>query len=405
MYKQGAMSERERQVAKDLIIQGEGQISIHLGSAEADGGKQLREFLASKSAAAAGGDGAASGAVTGMSSELSKMLGRSGSAAAASGAAGPASAAVIAAAPPLVSAAGAASSTLHKRGRSVGTESKLHLTKEFQRGLKTQRTAGASAAGGNKIAVAAVVAAAPPGAATDATVAIAAARAPSAKKKKGAGGSDDDGELVMVMVSDGKGGKVMAHERRKPRRWTKQEDESLRRAVAIHGEKHWKDIARSVETRNHVQCLQRWKKVLRPGLKKGHWGPEEDELLRRLVEMNGKDKWGEVASQISGRTAKQCRERWWHHLDPCVKKGGWSEMEDALILEQHAKIGNRWSAISKMLPGRTENAVKIRWNSLHRRGRTRGDRFADELPASTRCVFVCLFRALLSALSSHRFVL
>ena len=98
--------------------------------------------------------------------------------------------------------------------------------------------------------------------------------------------------------------------RRKPRRWTKQEDESLRRAVAIHGEKHWKDIARSVETRNHVQCLQRWKKVLRPGLKKGHWGPEEDELLRRLVEMNGKDKWGEVASQISGRTAKQCRERW-----------------------------------------------------------------------------------------------
>jgi hypothetical protein len=159
-------------VAKDLIIQGEGQISIHLGSAEADGGKQLREFLASKSAAAAGGDGAASGAVTGMSSELSKMLGRSGSAAAASGAAGPASAAVIAAAPPLVSAAGAASSTLHKRGRPVGTESKLHLTKEFQRGLKTQRTAGASAADGNKIAVAAVVAAAPPGAATDATVAL-----------------------------------------------------------------------------------------------------------------------------------------------------------------------------------------------------------------------------------------
>ena len=87
----------------------------------------------------------------------------------------------------------------------------------------------------------------------------------------------------MVMVSDGKGGKVMAHERRTPRQWTKQEDESLCRAVAIHGEKHWKDIACSVETRNYVQCLQRWQRVLRPGLKKGHWGPEEDDLLHRLV--------------------------------------------------------------------------------------------------------------------------
>ena len=85
----------------------------------------------------------------------------------------------------------------------------------------------------------------------------------------------------MVMVSDGKGGKVMAHERRTPRQWTKQEDESLCRAVAIHGEKHWKDIACSVETRNHVQCLQRWQR----------------DLLHRLVGVNGKDKWGEVASQ------------------------------------------------------------------------------------------------------------
>ena len=254
---------------------------------------------------------------------------------------------------------------------------------EFQRGLKTQRTASgggssgsnapgspslptATATDGSSISAPSLTASA----ATHATFAQMTAPMPKTKKSKGGD------NLVMTMVSDGKGGKVMAHERRKPRRWTKQEDESLRRAVAIHGAKHWKDIARSVETRNHMQCLQRWKTVLRPGLKKGYWGPEEDDLLRRLVGLNGEDKWGEVASQISNRTTKQCRERWWHHLDPCVKKGGWSEEEDVLILEQHAKIGNRWSAISKMLPGRTENAVKIRWKSLHCRGRTRGDRFA-----------------------------
>ena len=29
------------------------------------------------------------------------------------------------------------------------------------------------------------------------------------------------------------------------------------------------------------QCLQRWRKVLAPGLKKGRWTAEEDDLLRR----------------------------------------------------------------------------------------------------------------------------
>ena len=161
---------------------------------------------------------------------------------------------------------------------------------EFQRGLKTQRTASgggssgsnapgspslptATATDGSSISAPSLTASA----AAHATIAQMTAPMPKTKKSKGGD------NLVMVMVSDGKGGKVMAHERRKPRRWTKQEDESLRRAVAIHGAKHWKDIARSVETRNHVQCLQRWKKVLRPGLKKGHWGPEEDDLLHRLV--------------------------------------------------------------------------------------------------------------------------
>lgn len=40
--------------------------------------------------------------------------------------------------------------------------------------------------------------------------------------------------------------------------------------------------------------------------------------------------------------------------------------EDRLILEAQARLGNRWSAIAAMLPGRTEDAVKIRWKSLCR---------------------------------------
>lgn len=45
--------------------------------------------------------------------------------------------------------------------------------------------------------------------------------------------------------------------------------------------------------------------------------------------------------------------------------------EDKIILEMQAKMGNRWSLISQSLPGRTEDAVKIRWKSLMRSQRSK----------------------------------
>ncbi|TMW57486.1 hypothetical protein Poli38472_003411 [Pythium oligandrum] len=147
-----------------------------------------------------------------------------------------------------------------------------------------------------------------------------------------------------------------------PRRWTKEEDDALRKAVENHKEKNWKAIAAQVPGRNHTQCLQRWTKVLAPGLVKGHWSPHEDELLRRLV-AGGNKNWGEVAAKIPGRTSKQCRERWHNHLDPNIVRGAYTPEEDRIILEAQARLGNRWSVIAAMLPGRTEDAVKIRWKS------------------------------------------
>ncbi|CAN0159179.1 unnamed protein product, partial [Discosporangium mesarthrocarpum] len=119
--------------------------------------------------------------------------------------------------------------------------------------------------------------------------------------------------------------------RSKPVKWTAAEDKRLREAVQKYDETRWKDIARMVATRNHVQCLQRWKKVLKPGLVKGQWSGEEDLQLVNLVE-RGFRNWGQVASFMDGRTSKQCRERWCHHLDPTVRKGGYTSKEDDLIV-------------------------------------------------------------------------
>jgi hypothetical protein len=74
--------------------------------------------------------------------------------------------------------------------------------------------------------------------------------------------------------------------------------------------------------------------------------------------MFGAKKWKVISSHFNKifkdnqKNREDCKHRWYNDLNCCKVTNEWSLIEEYTFFEVQRKVGNKWSHISKFLPGR-----------------------------------------------------
>lgn len=154
------------------------------------------------------------------------------------------------------------------------------------------------------------------------------------------------------------------HASAKQLKWTPEEDKQLTEAVKIFGNCNWQQVASLLPGRTGQQCLHRYSKSLHPNIKRSKWTAEEDDLVRRAVQLYGMGNWTKVRRLVPGRTDMQCRERWCNILHPSVNRTPLSEEETDMLMSLVKEHGPKWSFLARLMPGRTDNHLRRHYTNI-----------------------------------------
>jgi hypothetical protein len=156
-------------------------------------------------------------------------------------------------------------------------------------------------------------------------------------------------------------------------KWTADEDKQLKNAVPAQGGKNWEDIAALVPGRTKQQCVNRWRDALDPSIDRAtaskgkRWTANEDKTLKEAVPPQGDKNWKEIAALVPGRTKQQCHGRWRDAWDPSIgrvtgRAGKWTADENKKLKEAVGAHGAKnWKAIALLVLGRTQRQCRNRW--------------------------------------------
>ncbi|KAH0792654.1 Myb-like DNA-binding domain containing protein [Histomonas meleagridis] len=111
----------------------------------------------------------------------------------------------------------------------------------------------------------------------------------------------------------------------------------------------------------------KWPKPKIGGNLRHKFTKQEDETLKRIVQQHGEGNWSIIASCMKNRTARQCRERYKNYLSPNIKNDPWSPEEELLLEEKYAELGPRWAKIALYFENRSDVNVKNHWTAMTNR--------------------------------------